>query len=1725
MWTVLGHFVRSGSASASARARRTRAEDECSGVVAVAHRRLQFPRAPTVACITAAMCVWLASVAASARAEVEYVPPETPLSLKGETLVPAEGAGGTAAGVVIGAAVVYPIITKYLRAKKLAERPIVPELSKVCNPLQCPGEPETTVVEKAAEEVMADHPNLTQSVVADIPYLEQALHESENADNYQYGWPYEEDFDQLLKNLDQISTGKADLDAAMHDITGDVKLNVQDLVEQQFGFSPKGLPPLPDLPPPPNFVRNSATEPPNALSETLTKMQGDNVEEAQNNGPFAQVMNTIEEDGTGVPNLVNVDANAAQDLQYVAQSPDTVDLEAEFKDVIGVTTCPLAATRSAARRSAATCPKYPIEVSPSGAISTTVKDLQSVSREADQQTTAVTQKTVADVKGEVASPQTVPPAKVESDAQATLGTGLASDAVASELPEEVLADAQPGNGVSAAATAAEGSVERIASQAAEETAQASAEGALDGAEVAVEAGETAFSTVDPLMLIQLATQLPQIITQIVQLIKGEPSFEQQVLSALGSIKEQLSALSRQVQEGFNYVDETLHGVDSKIEQDTQLLEHVAANGSQLQSELAEITGKLDQIQATLYRIAESAREETLNTALNTYLGYPRLGEELPLVEFAKARATFFTWGAESSLNAVSEHKGGSRAPNQVAAELQGTEGANALNENLDYLAAFANHAGWLDELPQLSENVPNPEVWATASNAFSQLLLENTGHLTTGLLASISELESVGQALQPFIQEITEKGHRYAAMEVDGVKIDTGSSILNHALANYLNSAVAPGAAPGTEPSLVNRVKAQEDATLATQQPAATAESYNHCSPCRLGVAPTAETGNTGEALIDPWAGPYQTPSGQPLTQFAAASDPAQEHSGGVSALAEMNVCREPVKNSNPGEFNVESNLPAWENDEGDIEAGGLLGLNGSNADPLSGVFANAWHLGDGRLFACYAAEYSQVGLKTQVSYFWQSFGYHRRYPYKYPVLRITLNRAVSFPRGVARSDCTQNPVEWMRQIWSSHEFCSPYLTNDPNLETQYQRVTAYVLEKLEQEGKEVEEEGKQHASWEAGGATLNNAECKAHIQGLGEECGVEIAPHELFFPEEFEHELQAIAPEVAPGLTQLRHLVIRHLAEPNASESLSEDAPANVQAAAVRVNGARALLDDYIELGMPNAMTDDPTLRDFVIGVGDNLEYDEKAGNHLLDNSPGAPSLYSVFTRELGEIEAHNRPAIFWPLGFPREHCEEECPVQVGLEAQANPVSEQPEERNREADGVVSWAFKRGVELLARRIHADLAKEATPAIAREPLVEAAAAQLALTRDVLSIAPLNTKAPEVTGSPLVGNTLNCSPGSWEARPSPKFTYRWLRDGVSVGDGPGHLVTLADVGQELACEVTASNGQGEASAKSSATIVTATPNLTIEDRQKVRSSAAAFTNGELTVSDGQTVEYRITVKNAGNVPLKLKNFTDADCVNLAGGAEELAVEGSTEFTCERVIHAGRIINEASVEAEPPAGEGLPFTGTSNTVVAVGPPAPVLTVGATNLAPRTATLEGIVNPSGIAVTSCWFEYTNLKTKARVMAPCTKTPAAGTTPVQVFAAISKLQPATEYSFRLCTKNARGHECGEAVMFETIAPLPPRAETLPATKMTTTAATLNGAVTPGLEPVTECRFEYGTTAKYGRSTSCAGGVVGSIGYVPVAAKALVTGLKAGSTIHYRLTAKNLSGSAIGVDQQFMVP
>ncbi len=92
-------------------------------------------------------------------------------------------------------------------------------------------------------------------------------------------------------------------------------------------------------------------------------------------------------------------------------------------------------------------------------------------------------------------------------------------------------------------------------------------------------------------------------------------------------------------------------------------------------------------------------------------------------------------------------------------------------------------------------------------------------------------------------------------------------------------------------------------------------------------------------------------------------------------------------------------------------------------------------------------------------------------------------------------------------------------------------------------------------------------------------------------------------------------------------------------------------------------------------------------------------------------------------------------------------------------------------------------------------------------------APVNTVAPIISGTANVGDTLSCSPGSWTGEAPQTYAYTWVRNHTVVG-GPSsqdaYVVTSADQGDGIQCEVTATNTSGTGVASSASVFVPAAP---------------------------------------------------------------------------------------------------------------------------------------------------------------------------------------------------------------------------------------------------------------------------------------------------------------------------
>lgn len=89
-----------------------------------------------------------------------------------------------------------------------------------------------------------------------------------------------------------------------------------------------------------------------------------------------------------------------------------------------------------------------------------------------------------------------------------------------------------------------------------------------------------------------------------------------------------------------------------------------------------------------------------------------------------------------------------------------------------------------------------------------------------------------------------------------------------------------------------------------------------------------------------------------------------------------------------------------------------------------------------------------------------------------------------------------------------------------------------------------------------------------------------------------------------------------------------------------------------------------------------------------------------------------------------------------------------------------------------------------------------------------TLPPTNIDVPAIVGTPKVGHTLTVTMGNWNGEPA-AYGARWSRDGAPI---PGatfesYLLTKADSGHMVDCEVTAYTGGGQRTVGSDAVAVT------------------------------------------------------------------------------------------------------------------------------------------------------------------------------------------------------------------------------------------------------------------------------------------------------------------------------
>jgi hypothetical protein len=257
---------------------------------------------------------------------------------------------------------------------------------------------------------------------------------------------------------------------------------------------------------------------------------------------------------------------------------------------------------------------------------------------------------------------------------------------------------------------------------------------------------------------------------------------------------------------------------------------------------------------------------------------------------------------------------------------------------------------------------------------------------------------------------------------------------------------------------------------------------------------------------------------------------------------------------------------------------------------------------------------------------------------------------------------------------------------------------------------------------------------------------------------------------------------------------------------------------------------------------------------------------------------------------------------------------------------------------------------------------------------------------------------------------------------------------------------------------------------------------------------------------------------------AVSAEAPGLSAGTEYRFRLVAHNenGSLASNEN-GSQPKPGEVPRFETLPAFNVQTGP--------ATALTTSSATLTGSINPEGVNVDECFFEYGKTTTYGSV-APCVAPSGAevgsGNAPVAVHAAVPGLTEATEYHYRLVGGSPEFGAIkvlGADAIFGTLGLPTILSEAFSGVGQT--GATISGSINPHSSPTTYV-VEYVTDAAFlesGYTTASkvpSGGEAIGSGFAEVKVSQTLSGLTPGTKYHFRLSASNDVGGATGTDRVF---
>ncbi len=143
--------------------------------------------------------------------------------------------------------------------------------------------------------------------------------------------------------------------------------------------------------------------------------------------------------------------------------------------------------------------------------------------------------------------------------------------------------------------------------------------------------------------------------------------------------------------------------------------------------------------------------------------------------------------------------------------------------------------------------------------------------------------------------------------------------------------------------------------------------------------------------------------------------------------------------------------------------------------------------------------------------------------------------------------------------------------------------------------------------------------------------------------------------------------------------------------------------------------------------------------------------------------------------------------------------------------------------------------------------------------------------------PVVGETLTCSPGTWDTDTvtDALVSYAWFSGGVEVGTGDTYVVANSDAGQEIECEETVDNGATSASARSEAVEFEAA--LAVLE-------PTSLDLGSQKIGTGPGPAQTLTLTNEGSADLEVSAVSSDDTQFVVDGSACTAAPIALEASC-------------------------------------------------------------------------------------------------------------------------------------------------------------------------------------------------------------------------------------------------